>query len=329
MENLLFSLNIILPLAILITLGYIFKKIGFFNDQFISMGKKLCFYVLLACTLFKNLYDSSIDVFPIRLISLVVISIVVEFIVSCLVAKAISDKRNEIGVIIQGSFRSNFAYIGIPLASLMFSESSLVSMTNSKLSIISVFAIPLFNILSVFGFAYFNEDESENLLKRTIVGIIRNPCIISITLGLCVLLFRHIVPTSSFFIRDNLNFLYKVISYLSSMSTPFALLLVGASLNLSHSIANIKKLVWVVGLKDLIYPVVILMIAYLLKGYDKVDFALLVSTFASPTAVASAIMASELGGDYDLANEIVVYTTIFSILSLLIIIFGLKTMGCL
>ena len=329
MEDFLFSLNIILPLAALMALGYIFHQIGLFNDAFIRQGKKLCFYALLSSTLFKNLYDSTLAEAPYNLIVLVILSIIGEFIISIFIAKAISDRRNQIGVIIQGAVRSNFAYIGIPLASMMFAESELVSKASSEISIISIFVIPLFNILSVVGLACFNDKEDEGIVRKTLTNIAKNPCIISIVLGLIVLLVRALIPSSTFFIKNNISFLYKVIGYLASMSTPLALLLVGASLDFSHSISNLKKLAWVVGLKDLIFPIIVLAIAYILNLYGKVEYAVLVSTFASPTAVASAIMASELDGDYDLANEIVIYTTVFSIFSLLIIIYALKTMGCL
>ena len=120
MSNFLFSLNIVMPMAILLAIGYLFKRSGFFSDEFIKVAKKFCFYVLLASSLFKNLYDSTLSVFPVKFISFVVIAIFVEVFLSFLFAKAIAEKREQIGVIIQGSFRSNFAYIGIPLASMFF-----------------------------------------------------------------------------------------------------------------------------------------------------------------------------------------------------------------
>jgi hypothetical protein len=73
------------------------------------------------------------------------------------------------------------------------------------------------------------------------------------------------------------------------------------------SVSDLKKLVSVVLLKDLIFPLTAILLAWLLKAADSVEYAILVSVFASPTAVASAIMASEMGGDRDLANEIVAY----------------------
>ena len=330
MEDLLFSLNIVLPMAILLAMGYIFKQIGFFTDGFISTGKKFCFYCLLSCSLFKNLYDSSLDVLPVRLVIFVVCGIIFEFIAAYFIAQMIADKKDEKGVIIQGAVRSNYVYIGIPLASMMFADSSLIALTRSEASMLSIFVVPLFNIICVMALVYYSESQDgDRIMNRTLKNIIKNPCILSILLGLLILLIRLIFPASAFFIKNDLSFLYKVLTYMAEMSTPFAFIMVGAGLDFSHSIKNIKKLIIVVGLRILIFPAIILFTAYKLGSFINADFAVLVSVFASPTAVASAIMASELGGDHELASEIVVYSAAFSMFSLLLIIFALKTVNCL
>ena len=330
MSDLLFSLNIILPMTILMVMGYIFKRIGFFTEPFVRGGMKLCFYVLLSSSLFKNLYDSSLADLPIKLIIFVMIFVLVDFAVGVIAARILADNIRQKGVIIQGIFRSNFAYIGIPLASMMFTQSELVSTTASRISLLSMFVIPAFNVLSVVSLVVFNENSNgEKLIAKTIRNIAKNPCIISISLGIAVLLIRSAVPSVSFLIRDHLNPIYKVIGYFASMSTPLSLMLVGASLDFNHSVANIGKLSKIVLIKNLIYPIFVLVIAYMFMDFDGPDYASLVSTFATSTAVASAVMASELGGDSDLASEIVIYTTLFSVFSLLIIIYGLKAAGCL
>ncbi|MBR3252369.1 MAG: AEC family transporter [Erysipelotrichaceae bacterium] len=317
-------------MAILMAMGYIFKQIGFFSEAFVRGGMKLCFYVLLSSSLFKNLYDSSLADLPIKLIVFVLIFILLDFAVGVIAARILADNKRQKGIIIQGIFRSNFAYIGIPLASMMFTQSELVSTTASRISLLSMFVIPVFNVLSVIALIVFNENkDGEKLLNKTIRNIAKNPCIISIFLGIMVLLFRSAVPSASFFIKEHLNPIYKVIGYFASMSTPLSLILVGASLDFSHSVANIAKLAKIVAIKNLIYPAFVLVVAYLLMDFDGPDYASLVSTFATSTAVASAVMATELDGDGDLASEIVIYTTLFSIFSLLIIIYGLKAAGCL
>ena len=330
MKNLLFSVNIVLPLAILLGLGYIFKKQGLFTDSFVKAGNKLCFYVLLSCSLFKNLYDAVLDEIPVKFIVFVMLGICAEFVLGIIFAKAISKQKNQIGVIVQGVFRSNFAYIGIPLSTMMFADSQLISATSNEISIITIFTIPLFNILAVIALTYLNDHKSdENLLVASFRNLAKNPCVISVNLGIAVLLLRMAVPSVSFFVRDHLSFAYKVLGYLGSMSTPFALLMVGAGLNFSHSLTNIRKLSLTVLVKNLIFPGIILFAAAMMKSFTPVDFAVMISVFASPTAVASAVMASEMKGDGELANEIVVYSTLFSILSLIIIIYSLKTAGCL
>ena len=330
MKNLLFSLNVVMPLAILMAMGYLFRKQGLFTDGFVKAGNKLCFYVLLSCSLFKNLYDSVLNEIPYRFIIFVVISIIAEFVLGIILAKAISDRKNQEGVIVQGVFRSNFAYIGIPLSTMMFTESQLVTQTSNEISIITIFTIPLFNVLAVGALTYMNDHQSdENLLAASLKNLAKNPCIISVCLGIAVLLLRMAVPSVSFVMKDRFGFIYKVLGYLASMSTPFSLLMVGAGLNFSHSLTNIRKLSLVVLAKNLVFPGLILLAAALMKSFSPVDFAVMVSCFASPTAVSSAVMAREMKGDGELANEIVVYTTLFSILSLVIIIYALRTAGCL
>lgn len=316
-------------MAVLLALGYYFKQIGWFTADFIRAGKKFCFYVLLSSSLFKNLYDSDLDAISAGFIIFVIVAILAEFILGWITAHIIADRRNQKGVIIQGVVRSNFAYIGIPLATMMFTEAADIAKVSSEISIVSIFVIPLFNILAVIALVYYGDSDDDKIVKRTFLNLLKNPCIVSIACGLLVLLIRMIIPSSAYFIRDDLSFLYKSLSYLASMSTPLAFILVGASLDFSHSITNLKKLSVVVLLRTLICPVIVLSLAYLFKLASNAEYAILVSVFASPTAVASAIMAYEMGGDSDLANEIVIYTTVFSIISLLLIIYALKTMGCL
>ena len=327
MEDLLFSLNIILPMTLMLGAGHIFKRIGFFDDPFLRTGRRFCFYVLLSCSLFKNLYDSDLDAMPYRFIIFVAAAILAEVMISSVYAKSLSRDENETGVIAQGCFRSNFAYIGIPLASMFFTDSALLARTSSEISMVSIFVIPMTNIFALLALMG-KEGDKKDLWKRSVKGIVTNPCIVSIGCGILVLLFRAAVPSVSFFIRDHMSYLYKVLSYLAGMSTPFSFLMVGAGIDFSHSVKNIRKLSAVVAMKNLIIPGLVMFAAYLLKAADSVQYAILVSIFASPTAVSSAIMASEMGRDRDLADEIVVYTTLFSIISLSVIIYVLRVTGC-
>ena len=53
----------------------------------------------------------------------------------------------------------------------------------------------------------------------------------------------------------------------------------------------------------------------------------LLAIYASPTAVASAPMAQEMGGNGTLSGEIVATTTTFSIVTIFLFVFGLSGLG--
>ena len=51
------ALNAVLPVVLLILLGYLLKQGGFLSREFVKMGNKLVFNVCLPCMLFINVYD--------------------------------------------------------------------------------------------------------------------------------------------------------------------------------------------------------------------------------------------------------------------------------
>ena len=53
------SINAVLPIVLLIALGYLLRRIGVMRDGFIKEGKNLVFKVLMPCSLFVNVYSIS------------------------------------------------------------------------------------------------------------------------------------------------------------------------------------------------------------------------------------------------------------------------------
>ena len=87
-----------------------------------------------------------------------VIAIVVIFGLGLVTAVLTTKKKNRRGVILQCSFRSNFAIIGLSLVANLNGDEGLAG-------IISAFSIPVFNILAVIALSVFLEEEkslSEN-----------------------------------------------------------------------------------------------------------------------------------------------------------------------
>jgi len=327
MESFVFAINAVLPLLLLVVLGYFLKRIKLFSDDFLAKGNKFCFYVALPVLLFKNIYDSSFIHIDWKLILFVVVTIFCVFFVGLILITLFCKDRSKKGVVLQAIFRSNFAYIGIPLASSLFAAGSLEAQeTLAYVSLISVFAIPLFNILAVVSLTLFQNDKKVNL-KKTFLRIVKNPLIIGTVIGILFIVIRTWIPSTSFFVRDELTFLYKTITSIAHIASPLALIVLGGQFEFK-AVKDLWKYILPTSVfRIVIVPLVILTIAVSLAIFDGPKIAALIALFASPVAVASAIMAKEMNNDHILAGQIVVWTTMASGITIFLFIFVFKSLG--
>ena len=56
-DALVFAANAVLPIVLMIVLGYVLKRIGLLSAPFLEVGNKLTFRVLLPAMLFYNVYQ--------------------------------------------------------------------------------------------------------------------------------------------------------------------------------------------------------------------------------------------------------------------------------
>ena len=319
MESLIFALNAVLPIVVTVALGYILKKTGFMNAEFAKMANKLCFRVFLPSMLFLNVYkiDNIGSIEP-GYIIYTVIAVLALFFIAFPIVHFATDKRKCRGVLCQAAFRSNYALIGIPLAEALFGDEGVAAA-----SVLSAVVIVLFNVLAVICLSLYREGKPG--FKKIILDILKNPLIISIVLGIAVLLVR---PCTDFRISD-ITAVYKVISYMSGIATPMALLVLGAQFEFSAVSELRREIIWGVGMRCLMVPVLGLGGAYLLfkDGFTGAHFAALTAVFTTPLAVSSVAMAQEMDGDARLAGQLVIWTTLISAFTTFIASFLLKAAG--
>ena len=160
--------------------------------------------------------------------------------------------------------------------------------------------------------------------------IVKNPLIQSVLLGVVMLGVRAI------FVRYGIEFrlsditpVMKVLTYLSNLSTPLALLVLGAQFEFSAVASLRREIIFGVAVRNLIVPVIGLGVAYgFLRGsFTGAHFAAFVAIFATPVAISSVPMAQEMGADATLAGQLVVWTTLVSAGSVFIASFLLRLAG--
>ena len=344
MESFVFAANSVLPLIILILLGYLLKRIGFLGESFLNVGNKLVFKILLPALLFYNVYNiQSFEQINWSFVLYGVCAIFVFFVVGMLVTPLFVKDKSQCGVIVQAIFRSNFALIGVPLATSLFGAEGAASA-----SVLSAFTIPLFNILAVITLTVYQnktpqlQDETkadvkpQAQFKKVLVGTITNPLILSVVAGLLVLLVRALFVEFGWTFRlksftlfgQEVTFVYKALQYVANTATPFSLIVLGGKFTISAVKRLWKPILVTTLIRCVAIPAISLFVAYLLiPSLQGQHFAAYIAVFGTPTAVSSAIMAKEMGGDDELAGQIVVWTTILSAFTIFVEIVVLKAVG--
>lgn len=336
MDTFIFAINAVLPIILLIVLGYILKKTGFISESFLDVGNKLVFRVALPTLLFYNIYSvSGLEDINWSVMLYAAIGIIILLLIGILFAKIFIKKPTQKGVLIQSTLRANFAIIGIPLA-----ESIGGSMAVANVALISLVAIPMMSGISVIVLALAVHDKSlGNPFKMAFLKVIKNPLIIGVGVGLLALWIRTFIPIDSvtnelvFSFSRDLKFLYTPIKWLGQITSPLALIVLGATFKF-EVINGLKKEIFLgTFLRSFLAPLITLGLAIFLSrktslfAFDNNVYPALISLFASPTAITNAVMAKEMKSDENLAVQLVVWTTIASIITIFAVVVIFRSLG--
>lgn len=313
MNSLIFSLNAVMPLFLLVLLGYVIKSVGMVTDEWLTIANKFSFNVTFFILLFYSIYISDISsIASPKLVYFCVISVLVITAICYLLVPFFVKDRFKTGVVIQGIYRTNFLLFGIPLVLNMFGEES-----RPVTAIIAAVIIPMFNIIAVVTLSLYNKNSSGkvdfiNLFK----SLAKNPLILGCAFGFFFKFLNIPLPA----------FMTNTLGQISDLAVPFALIILGGQFQFMGFLKNINLVVRVVLIKLVLVPVIVLSIAVIM-GFRGVELGVLIALFTSPGAVSSSIMAYNMDCDGDLAGQIVVFGTIFSVFTIFISIFILKSLS--
>ncbi len=320
-QNFIDSVNIVLPIFLLVVLGYILKRLKFASDKFYEDAEKFVFNVALPCQLFLSVAFPSGgvgEVDYIRLIIFCAIGVTLAFLLGVLVVPLIVKENGARGAIIQNTFRSNFAVLGMPLAYNIAGAAG-----QTTISILMPFIIIMFNAYSVIELNIFAPRESKKsigqLAMSTLKSVVTNPLILSVMAGLPFLLTGWRPPAE-------LSFFESTIGYLSETTQALILVSLGAGFSFSSLKSKIKYSLPTAIYKTVVLPLIAVTVAHLVFGFSGTELTVIFVLFGTPSAVSSYIMAKNLQSDGEVASQILLLSTMLCILTLFIGIFILKTL---
>lgn len=310
MDNFIFSLNVVLPLVFLMFIGSFLRRINIFDEDFLRKLNKITYCVLLPVLLFNNIYTSKVsgEIDLEFIIFFVILALAVIGILLIVIPKYEKDNRNR-GVLIQGLFRGQFVFFGIPLMANIFGDEGLV-----VLSTLIAIIVPIYNFLAVIILDLFT-DERHNY-KATIISILTNPLVIGSLLGIAASVLQIKLPSA----------LDKTIADIAKTVTPISLMTLGGVIQICSIWKNRKKLILIAAVKLFIIPSFAALIT-IFFGYRGVELGAVLSMIAPPTAVASYTLAQQHDCNDELAGQIVFFTTLISPFSIFLFIFVFKTFG--
>ena len=309
MESLIFSLNATLPVFIMMVLGMIFRKIGWISESFAKQMNKFVFLIPLPVMVFKNL--ATIDIqsswntkFVLFCFIVTTLSIFISFILSILL------KEESKGEFIQASYRSSAALLGMALINNIYGTSVM-----GPLMIIG--SVPLYNIMAVVVLSFFKGEKMDSaLIQKTLKGIVTNPIIIGIFVGM-VWSFFHI-PYPPIF--------SKTVDYIAGLASPLGLMAMGASFEFKKALGKLKPSIIASFMKLFGFCILFLPVAIYLGFVDDQIVAILIM-LGSATTVTCYVMAKNMGHEGTLSSSVVILTTLLSGFSITFWLTILRSMG--
>lgn len=314
LDNLRFSLNATVPVFLMMVFGWFCRRIGLLDDHTTAKLNKFTFRTTLPALLFMDLSKADFRAvwdsrFVLFCIVVTLLSVGAAFLYSLL-----HKDRAERGEIIQAAYRSSAAVLGIAFVNNIYGKATMAAL-------MIVGTVPLYNIVAVTVLSLTSPDSANKksgkaLAVSTLKGIVTNPIIIGIIVGILWSLTGIHQPV----------ILEKSVSYLGNMATPLSLIALGASFRTNEAKGKLRLTLGIVFIKLVMFCGIFLPVAVHMGFRGEKLIAILVM-LGSATTGSCFVMAKNFGHKGTITAFAVMLTTLFSAVTLTTWLFVLKTLG--
>lgn len=308
-------LTIVLPVFLVIALGYFLKRLALIDAPFLFQTNRLVYYIALPLLLFYKI--GSADFFASFNGTLVLGSaaaIAIAFAFSYGYAALRRYPPAARGVFSQGAFRGNLAYMGLAIVLNAYGDEGL-----TRAGILMGFLVPVLNFFAILALLlphrHGGTETGKGFWTRQ---ILLNPLILASFAGICWSFLGLPMPT----------ILDRTLHIATGMTLPLALVAIGGSFSLEKLRGDLVMAGFATGIKIVWLPLVAaaILVALGVRGQDLGIGVLMAGT---PAATATYIMAHQLKGDAELAGSIVMMSTLLSALTYTLSLIILRAFGLL
>lgn len=313
LESFQVAFNAVMPLLLLLGVGWAAVRSGVTDRAFMNRLNTLNFKLFFPFLMFKNVYGAEPENLPTTALMITgAVSLLVLVALLMIVVPRIVKENPRRGTIIQAIFRSNFIIYGIPLTTFVFGDGKA-----SVCGIMVMIMVSMFNILSVVVLEYYR-DGGKVRPGPLLLGIVKNPLLQGCVAGMLCYLLGIKLPV----------FLKEPVFALGSMASTLALVVLGANLQFAELKKNGRTITTVLLVRLLLLPLVMVPLGWLI-GLRGVELFLILMIYGTPVATASYPMAQNMGGDGQLAGQLVFVSTVASLGTIFLFIFTMSQLGLL
>ncbi len=288
----------IIPVFILIMLGWVMRKRGYVQSEFLPPANRLVYYLAIPALVFRSVSKGSLGHHLNSTVLFITLgSAAFVYVSAWIVCRFRGTTGARAGSFIQSAGHGNLGYIGLAVSLYFLGDAGLV-----QTSLIAGFLMILQNALSVFFLQLKAADGNSRLGPASFLKkLFGNPVIVSAMAG--IIISSSGTPIPLIFQRS--------LDMLGGLAPPMALLLIGASLSTGGMRLHFRSVMWTVALKLAVLPGIGLWL-YIHFGIAPEVFLPGFILLACPTATVTYIMSRELRGDPEFAAATISASTLFS-----------------
>ncbi|EEL65334.1 MULTISPECIES: AEC family transporter [Bacillus cereus group] len=293
-------LDVILPILILMLIGAILQRKFQFNLKQLST---LITYCLMPAAVFVNIYDISIETgLLLQIIYYLMLYSLSLIIVSHFISKTLKLEKGESAALKNSISLMNSGNYGLPVSQLIFSHNPMgVS--------IQIFIVIFQNLLT-YSYGIYNLLSATKTIGGIIQSFLRLPVFHALVLGVLFQSFKIQIPNS----------ILLPLNQLANGFVAIALILLGAQLsNIKLNFFH-RVITWALIGRLLMGPLLALAVIYILNIDGIVAQSLFIAS-SFPTSRNTSTIAMEYQIEPELHAQIVLFSTIFSIITVTVVIY--------
>lgn len=313
MDNLLFSLNVVLPLFLTCAIGQLFRKLRLVDDHFARKCTNVVFYAAIPANIYTSLSGkgalAQLDYGLMRFVLLEIL--LLSALIILLIRLTVKDRAVGATVMVCVQ-RGNFAMLGIPLAQRLLGEQA------ATFLVLVPFCTLLFTGINVLTLAIFGKQASNSrweTAKKAMRSILLNPLILASTASILVAGLGLTLP----------EFVNTTIGDFAKLASCLSLFMLGAQLNAQELKGRLRDSGLIALGKLLVVPLAALGLA-IAWGIRGAGLASVLILFATPTAVNCFALCDRMGGDSHLAGDSVLLTSCLCCVTVAFFLYVLKTL---